>query len=145
VESGDVSQGAASSTRLHDRIWKQAEIAAAADPRSVPVGLFVQSLNETIDLHSRRMLVGVRSRIPTVIWLALFLVAYLAMSEIGYHAGLAGSRRSLSVAAMVVTFALVMLLIADLDRPREGLLEVSQQAMLELRQGWGPPPAAGPP
>jgi len=27
-------------------------------------GLFIQSLNELIDLHAKRLLVGLRSRIP---------------------------------------------------------------------------------
>jgi len=35
---------------------------------------------------------------------------------------------------MVASFAIVISLVADLDRPQEGLLSVSQQAMLELRE-----------
>jgi hypothetical protein len=35
--------------------------------------------------------------------------------------------------ALVLAFSAVMALIADLDRPQEGLLCVSQQAMSDLR------------
>jgi galactitol-specific phosphotransferase system IIC component len=52
---------------------------------------------------------------------------------VGYHAGLTGTRRSLAVLSLVLTFSAVMVLIADLDRPMEGLLKVSQQAMIDLR------------
>ena len=35
---------------------------------------------------------------------------------------------------MVLSFVVIMFLIADLDRPREGLLRVSQQGMVDLRE-----------
>jgi len=35
--------------------------------------------------------------------------------------------------ALAVSFSLVLFLIADLDRPQEGLINVSQQAMSELQ------------
>jgi hypothetical protein len=51
----------------------------------------------------------------------------------GYHAGLSGSRRSLAVLALALAFSGVLLLIADLDRPHEGVVKVSQQAMIDLK------------
>ncbi len=133
VQSSDVEGAMAASTKLHDQLWLHAEALAKEDPHSIIVGLFIQTLNETIDLHSERVLVGVRSRIPAVIWLALYLVSVLSMAGIGYQTGLAGSRRSLAVGALILVFAIVMLLIEDLDRPSEGLLRVGQQAMIELQ------------
>jgi hypothetical protein len=38
-----------------------------------------------------------------------------------------------------------MLLIADLDRPQEGLLRVSQQAMIDLQQSMTAPISEAPP
>jgi len=35
--------------------------------------------------------------------------------------------------ALALSFSLVMFLIIDLDRPQEGLVNVSQQAMVELQ------------
>jgi hypothetical protein len=52
----------------------------------------------------------------------------------GYHAGLAGSGRSLALLALVLAFSAVVTLIVDLDRPQEGLLRVSQQAMIDLQK-----------
>jgi len=51
----------------------------------------------------------------------------------GYHAGLAGRSRSLAVLAVAFTFSVVLWLVADLDRPQEGSLTVSQQVMIDLR------------
>jgi galactitol-specific phosphotransferase system IIC component len=76
---------------------------------------------------------GLRTRIPGTIWAALYFIAIFALGTVGYHAGLTGTRRSLAVLSLVLTFSAVMVLIADLDRPMEGLLKVSQQAMIDLR------------
>jgi hypothetical protein len=57
----------------------------------------------------------------------------------GYHSGLSGTRRSLAIVTVAVTFAVVVELIADLDRPLEGVLRVSQQALLDVQQSTKPP------
>lgn len=142
VRAEQVQKAIAESTELHARLWAQAVAAAEKDSRSIPTGLFIQSLNEVIDLHAKRVMVGLRNRIPGTIWVALYFVAILAMVEIGYHEGLTSPRRSPAVLAVVLTFSATMYLIADLDRPQEGLLRVSQQAMIDLRNSMdksGPP------
>ena len=128
-----VQQAISESTRLHSRLWAQAVAAGEKDPRSIPIGLFIESLNEVIDLHSIRVMVGLRNRVPEAIWGALYFVAILAMTQIGYHEGLTSHKRSPAVLVLVLTFSAVMFLIADLDHPQEGLLRVSQQAMIDLR------------
>jgi hypothetical protein len=133
VQSGNVEHGISRSAELHRQLWPRAAAVAKQDDRSIVTGLFIQSLNDVIDLHSKRVLVGLRSRIPGTIWLALYCFAVIALAAIGYHEGLSGSRRSLAVLAIALTFSGVMLLIADLDRPQEGTLRVSQQSMIDLK------------
>jgi hypothetical protein len=41
--------------------------------------LFIASLNETIDLHQSRKTVGIQYRIPSTIWVVLFLLITLSM------------------------------------------------------------------
>lgn len=131
---GHTQQAIQDSVALHDQLWPHVEALAQADSHSIPWGLFTQALNETIDLHSKRVLIGVHNRIPWAIWLALYLVSALSMAEIGYYSGITGSRRSPAVIVLVVTFSIVILLIMDLDRPSEGMLRVGQHAMLDLQQ-----------
>lgn len=57
----------------------------------------------------------------------------------GYHAGMVGTRRSLAILAVAVTFSVVIELIADLDRPQEGVLRISQQALLDVQRSMNPP------
>jgi hypothetical protein len=139
VRSGNVAEGIRRSENIQQQVWTEAETVGEKNPNSIVVGLFVQSLNEMIDLHAKRVQTGVRSRIPGAIWLGLFAVAALSLATMGYHAGLSGTRRSLAIVAVAVTFSVVIELIADLDRPLEGVLRVSQQALLDVQRSMTPP------
>lgn len=138
IQQGDVTKGIAESERLHRELWSNATLAGEQEPSSIMIGLFVQSLNEVIDLHSERVLIGLRSRIPSVIWMALFGLALIGMTSIGYQAGLSATRRSPAMVTVAVAFAGVLFLIIDLDRAHEGLLQVSQQAIIDLQKSMQP-------
>jgi len=139
VRSGNIAEGIRRSEELQGRIWEHAVTLAEQNPTSIVVGLFVQSLNETIDLHTKRVTAGLRSRIPSIIWMGLGMVTVIALTAMGYHGGLTGTARSLATLAVAFTFSVVIALIADLDRPREGALKVSQQAIVDLRQSMQAP------
>ncbi len=132
-QPGKLEQALAKSEELHERLWSQA-VAATEKDRSAITGLFVTSLNEVIDLHATRVMAGLRSRVPAVIWIVLYVLAILALEMLGYHSGLANSRRSIAVIALIIGFSSVLYLIADLDRPGKGMLRVSQQSMIDLRR-----------
>jgi len=136
VQPGKLSQSIRRSEELHARLWAHAVAVGENNPGSIVVGLFIGSLNEVIDLHTKRLTLGARNRIPGTIWATLYFVAIIGTSVMGYHAGLAGSGRSLAIFPLVLAFSAVTTLIADLDRPQEGLLRVSQQAMTDLRNSF---------
>jgi len=141
VQSQKYAEGIRRSEQLQEGLWARATVLAQQNPSSIVVGLFVQSLNEVIDLHAKRVHFGIRNRIPATIWGALFLVAILSLAAMGYHAGVAGADRSFAELAVALTFAVVIGLIADLDRPHAGLLRVSQQGMIDLQQSMKAPPS----
>ena len=130
VQIGEVIR---KSEELHVKLWKEAVLAGHKKDTEM-VSLFVDSLNQLIDVHAKRVTAGVRARIPTIIWLALYLLTVLAMSSMGYHAGLTGTARSIAGLGLILSFVVVMLLIADLDRPLEGVLRVNPQGMIDLRE-----------
>lgn len=133
AQSGDVDKVLRRSADLHRELWKEAEAVGQDHPRSIVVGLFIQSLNEMIDIHATRVLVSLQNRIPAVFWSVLYLVSILTMAGVGYYEGLTNSRRSPAIVVLVLTFSGILCLVADLDRPREGFLTVNQQAMTDLR------------
>jgi hypothetical protein len=127
----------ARSEKVQARLWAQAVIVAKKNPTPI-TGLFIQSLNEVIDIHAQRVTLGMRNRLPITIWGALYFTAILAMVGVGYLEGLTSTTRTLATLVLVVTFSGVLWLLADLDRPQEGLIKVSQQALMDLRKSMTP-------
>jgi hypothetical protein len=134
VQTGGIEQVLRRSDDLHRVLWKEAEAVGHQYPGSIVVGLFIQSLNETIDVHSKRVQVALQNRLPGILWATLYLITMLTMAGVGYHEGLSRSRRSIAIVVLVLTLSAIMTLVADLDRPQEGLLTVSQRAMTDLRK-----------
>ena len=97
VRSGKVKEAIRRSEELQASLWAKAVALGQKSPTSIVIGLFIQSINEVIDLHTKRVAAGLRSRIPNIIWLVLYTITVLAMAEVGYHSGLAGKRRPLAI------------------------------------------------
>jgi hypothetical protein len=128
-------QGAiARSNEILGEVWLIAEDLARATPDSDLLGLYVETLNETIDLNETRITAGLYARVPeTVIWL-LVAGAVLTLAMVGFNAGLSGRRSLLSAAVMIIALGAVITLVVDLDRPRDGFLQVNQQPLIDLQQ-----------
>ena len=67
----------------------------------------------------------------------LFLGEILTMGVVGYSAGLQGSRGLLTAIVLVIVLGAVLTLLVDLDRPREGFLQVNQQPLVDLLEQIG--------
>ena len=91
IRAEKLNQSISRSEELQSQLWSRAAAVGEKNPGSIVVGLFIASLNEVIDLHAKRLALGVRNRIPNPIWAALYFMAVLGTAAMGYHAGLAGS------------------------------------------------------
>jgi hypothetical protein len=139
IRENNVAGGLRQSENIQNELWSQAVIVGGKHPNSIVVGLFVQSLNEVIDLHGKRVQAGLRNRVPGAIWFVLLAMSMVSLAAMGYHAGLAGARRSLVVLAVAFAFSAVIGLIADLDRPQQGVVAVGQHALLDLQRSLNAP------
>lgn len=126
---GQPDQPGKSARELLDRLWKAAAVVAVQSPGEVDV--FLGYVAEIIELQDKRLMVRERSRIPGTYWAVLYLVTVLALAAMGYHVGIAGTATALL--AVAIAFSAVILVIADLDRPRQGFINVSQEPMLDVR------------
>jgi hypothetical protein len=111
------------------------------DPRSIPAGLFISSLNEVIDLHLKRDIAR-QNHVPEAVLLLLFLVAILAMSIVGFGCAIGGWRALSVTVTMSLIITLVILVIMDLDRPGRGFIRVSQQSMIDLQDSINETPVS---
>lgn len=119
---------------LQDRLWDLASEAALREPASHPRALFVESLNHLIDTHLERVTMGIRNRVPQTIWAALYLLTAIAMGMMGVQIAHGGARHLGIGLSLALAFSTVLFLIADLDRPQEGLVNVDQEAMIGVLQ-----------
>ncbi len=117
-------------SEFHNSLWKQANDAAKTQPTPITAS-FITTLNETIDLDSSRM-AALRNHVPGAVWLLLLIVAGCGSWASGYGSGTTGIRSSFSQLVFPILIGVVITLIVDIDRPRKGMIGVSQQPLLDL-------------
>jgi hypothetical protein len=130
------TSGRERSEAIHAELWALVEQMAANETPDQFKGLYVSALNETIDMHTIRIAAITTARVPYTLYIAMYLVAVLAMLMLGFHGGISGQRDWIVTIVLVVIFSLVMLLIIDLDRSWAGFLRTSQQPMIDLLRGF---------
>lgn len=124
----------ARSIELQAELWLIAEQLARAAPESVVQGLFIESLNEAIDLHEKRVMSSIYGRVPETILLLLLFGSVLTLAMVGYSAGLTRRRSPLTAVVLTAVLGAVVTLVFDLDRPQDGFLAVSQKSLIELER-----------
>jgi hypothetical protein len=139
-----VEANLARSATIQNELWSSAEDLARAAPQSDLLdsdllGLYIESLNETIDLNETRITAGLYARVPETVLMLLIVGSALTLGMVGYSAGLTGRRSPLTAIVMIVVLGAVITLVVDLDRPRDGFLEVNQQPLIDLQEQIGPP------
>ncbi len=113
-------------------LWAKALAVEQRNPSPVPSGLFITALTNAFDVYEKREAAR-QNHVPEVVLWLLFFVTVGSMEFVGYVCGIE-KHRSLSRSIVIaLLLSLVILVIIDLDRPRRGLIEVSQQSMLRLR------------
>lgn len=122
----------AAASHIEQQIWKAASAAESEDPRSTVSLLFIQSVNEMINVNEKRR-VALENRVPEPVHFLLFAVSVVAIGFIGYGCGLSGRRRFVSTAIFAMLIAFVLTFILDIERPRSGLILVSQESMIRLK------------
>ena len=129
-----IEQAIRRSEELHSEMWSRA-VAIANDAPTPVTALFVQSLNEVIDLHEKRVTLVIRYRLPGFVWIVLYGLATLSMAMSGYDGGLSGSRRIFTFTLSAATaFSVVLAMVVALDRPNEHRTTVMQAALIDLQE-----------
>ena len=118
------------SEAIQEALWKQA-VTLADSPNAILAGL-MQSLSEITDLQMKRVRAAARNRIPSTIVFALYAIAFLGLGTMGYGAGLAEGRATIPAVVLVLAFSAVIVLIIDLERPRQQLFKITQEPMIDV-------------
>ena len=116
-----------SDTKLEE-LWRLTSRAAREDGGPVTSGMFLTSLNETIDAFGSRD-ATIKRHVPELVLLLLFATFILTGTVIGYANGAEDHRPSIAAYILAFLIAMLVFIIIDLDRPRRGFIEVSQESM----------------
>ena len=111
-------------------LWEHAHEAAMKAPTPV-TALFVSSLNDLIDTDAERIEASL-NRVPPGVWLIIVVVAAAGSATTSYASGAHGVRSALASVLLPLLISVVLLLMFDLARGREGVIGVSQQPMYDL-------------
>ena len=129
----------AESKAMMDDLWAQAEAVARTDGDQPVVALFIESLNGAFDVLAAREAALTSGRLPESLVVLLLFGAFLSAGIVGYHAGLINRRGLFGAIVLIVVLSAALVLVIDLDRPRDGLLRVSQQPLEDLVETIGAP------
>jgi len=113
---------------LQEDLWLDAVTVAQHD-RTALTAVYVNSLNETIDLHEKRV-AAFENRVPQTVWLLIIAVSLIAVFTRG---STLTARFWLTLILVPITIAIVVSLIADLDTSNRGLIRLDQSALHRLQ------------
>ncbi|HYI25871.1 MAG TPA: hypothetical protein VD767_10720 [Thermomicrobiales bacterium] len=144
AESLDITTISSDIVQLNEinaQLWDMGVEHASLAPESEVLALYVASLNSVGDIQEIRVAVAVQARLPDGIWFALSALVLLAMVAVGYQSAIAKSQRSWILVLLALSFATVITLIAVLDNPESGYLQVSQQPLIDVQNSMAEEPA----
>lgn len=118
---------------IQNKIWKLAMEAAKTD-RSAPFAQFIVSLNEMIDLDAERIHAS-HDKVPGAVIFIIVFIALFGLSTLGFINGCFDNRRY-STVLLAILFAVVIVLILDLDRPGRGWIQIHPDALITLQRSW---------
>ena len=121
-------------TALQGEIWNQA-VAGCQQSASPPVmSLVLAALNEMIDITTTRAM-SLRTHPPAIIFVMLVVMVLASALLAGYEMAGSKQRPWLHMLGFALLMSLVIYVIADLEFPRIGLVQISaaDQLLVDLR------------
>ena len=118
-------------------LWSIAEDLARETPESDVLAIYIEALNDTIDVNSMRVTAGIYARVPQPVLILLIVGAAMTLGVVGFSAGLSRHRSPLTALVLIVVLGAVIALIIDIDTPERGTLTVSQRPIIELAEQIG--------
>jgi hypothetical protein len=136
----DAKRAIAAESALQRRLWSLAGNALDAQPTQSAPRLYVESLNEMIDMQTTRVS-ALNNRVPSEILTVEVIGAATALGLMAlYLAALSRGVVTILLAAGLIT--LLLFVTFDLDRPERGFIKVPAAPLVALRASMDLPPAA---
>jgi hypothetical protein len=125
------------------QLWALAGQALEASPNGSAARLYVDSLNEMIDMQTVRV-AALNNRVPSAVLALEVAGAAAALGLLAAYLSVLG-RGFVAVVLGAVLVTMLLLVTFDLDRPTRGLIRVPDTPLVSLRASMDLPPAAAAP
>jgi hypothetical protein len=126
---GKLAQIDADTSEIENELWAVVRNAAAAHP-TPPITLAVSGMNDVINSQGYTQAAW-WNRIPIAAWILMAAIAVCCNMLIGYTAH---GFRTLALWILPLAVSVSFLLIADIDSPRGGLIQLRPQNLTSLSQ-----------
>src|SRR4051812_14078867 len=142
-ESAKADAAIASGQSLQRELWDLAGQALEEKPVDSAPRLYVETLNNMIDMQTVRV-AGLNNRVPGAVLAVEVGGAAVALALLAFYLSILG--RGVGTVLLAAALITVLLLVTfDLDRPTRGLIKVPDTPLVNLRSSMELPPAASAP
>ena len=144
VPGSDAARAAiADGEALQRSLWRSSGEALVGSPVDSAPRLYVETLNEMIDMQTVRV-AGLNNRVPGAVLAVEVGGAAVALALLAFYLSILG--RGVGTVLLAAGLITMLLLVTfDLDRPTRGLIEVPDTPLVNLRASMELPPAASAP
>jgi hypothetical protein len=126
--------------RLQRELWSRAGVAIRDRPTDSAPRLYIETLNEMIDMETVRVS-ALNNRVPSTVLAIEVVGAAVALGLLALYIGVMA--RGITPVLVAAAFVAILLFITfDLDRPTRGLIRVPDTPLTNLRASMDQAPAA---
>ena len=140
--STDQKRAIEAETAIQRDLWRLAGEAMAASPVDAPPRLYMESLNDMIDMQTTRV-AALNNRVPYAIVLFQVVSAATALALTAIYLALM-SRGKVAILLTAGVLPLLLFVSFDLDRPTRGFIEIPSTPLTALQDSMRDPAAYGP-
>jgi hypothetical protein len=136
-------QAVADGDKLQRQLWRLAGQALADAPIASAPRLYVETLNEMIDMQTVRV-AALNNRVPGAVLAVEVTFAAVALGILAFYLSILG-RGVVPVLLAAALIGSLLWVTFDLDRPERGLIRIPATPLTSLRASMELPPAAAAP
>ncbi|MFL5811326.1 MAG: hypothetical protein ACJ749_17520 [Flavisolibacter sp.] len=131
----DADMNVAKMEAIQMKVWQLAVSLTGENMDAELRSLYVGSVNDVLEIFSKRKTIVLVFRVPSAIWVSLLLLYVLSMFVVGLEIKSRKSRRKINILVMAAAFAMIVSLIVEMDLATKGSrFAISQKPLMDVQK-----------
>lgn len=118
--------------KYQNLIWENLKTHTKLEEDSVVDSTYIYAITQMFDAASARNF-ALYKNLPIAIYVVILLMSLIAVATVYYDRGFREETNHLKANILLIFIALMFSMIYDIDHPKRGLIYISQDAMIHLR------------